>query len=561
MAELNTDAEGYLWDGKFRFDKKAVEYRIDEQGVVWDGVYWFDKRAGNRRVNFFKDHLRHFKGEHAGKPFVLEEWEKKIVMNVYGWKKKNGFPRYKHVFIFLPKGQGKSALVGGLVLCEMFVGEEEGAEVYAAAGSKEQAGIVFDYAEKMFNASDLNTLGGKVVYKSLVYPKRNSIFETVSADADLQAGITPSLILFDEFFNQPNADLYTMLKTSMKKRRSSRMIIITTAGDDKNSICYEKYKYAKDIMAGKIKDDTFYPVVYEAEPEDDWKDPAVWRKASPNYNVTVFEEDYQSEMVEAVNSPSLQSKFKQFNLNLWVSSQSAWLNQERWKKGYGRPITGEAFRIEDFKGCSCAIAQDLSETTDLTALSVVFDEGGYYYQFPYFWMPKELIKTRTFDDKVPYDVWAADDFIIPCPGYKISQRMVLDTIEGLVKDFKVDVMMFDPWHSKWLSEECKLIIPSVEEFRQNPKWYAAPTDFYEACVLDGKLRHNPHPVLDWCAGNVEVDKDKRGNKMPCKPEGRGGQRKRIDGIVSGIMGLAPYMEGAKKSEFTPDPDTYKAVFL
>ena len=117
--------------------------------------FWFDEAAASRAVEFFSKCLTHTKGEWAGKPLHLAEWQaEKIIRPLFGWKRKDGTRKYRTAFIMIPRKAGKSTLAAGIANILLFADNEPGAEVYSAAADREQAAIVFEMAKGMVDASE-----------------------------------------------------------------------------------------------------------------------------------------------------------------------------------------------------------------------------------------------------------------------------------------------------------------------------------------------------------------------------------------------------------------------
>ena len=232
--------------------------------------YYFDKDSAIRAISFIEKFCTHTKGELAAKPFLLEDWQKEIVGNIFGWKdEKTNLRKYRTVFVEVPRKNGKTTLCAAISLYMLFADSERGSEVYAAAGDRNQAGIVFEIAKGMILNSQELTSRSKVFRNSITHEAKGNFFQAISSDSKTKHGFNANCIIFDELHTQPNRDLWDTLTTSTGSRRQPLTIAITTAGYDRQSICYEVYDYAKKVQDGAIDDDTFYPVIFEADDDDD----------------------------------------------------------------------------------------------------------------------------------------------------------------------------------------------------------------------------------------------------------------------------------------------------
>ena len=242
-------------------------------------MYYFDKSAAKKAVGFIETFITHTKGEMSGKPFLLEDWQKKIVSDLFGWKnKKTDLRKYRTAYIQIGRKNGKSTLASALALYMLFADDERGSEIYSAAGDRQQAGIVHEIAKGMIVANPELSKRSKVYRNSIVNESKGNFYQAISSDSKTKHGFNANCIIFDELHTQPNRDLWDTLTTSVGSRRQPLTIAITTAGYDRNSICHEIYKYAQQVDNQSVKDETFYSCIYEAEMDDDITDEDVWKK-------------------------------------------------------------------------------------------------------------------------------------------------------------------------------------------------------------------------------------------------------------------------------------------
>jgi phage terminase large subunit-like protein len=223
---------------------------------------WFDERAASRPVEFFARFLRHSKGQWAGKPFELLDWQRDdIVMPLFGWMRKRDdgliVRRFKEADVYIPKKNGKSTLCAGLTLYMIEADGEASAEVYGAASDRHQAGIVCEEANNMVKSSPMLAERMTLVEsrKRIVAPITKSFYQVLSADAFRSEGINAHSIIFDELHAQPDRRLHDALKYAGAARRQPLSIYISTAGEDKeNSICGERWTYAEQVLEGIVQE-------------------------------------------------------------------------------------------------------------------------------------------------------------------------------------------------------------------------------------------------------------------------------------------------------------------
>ena len=249
----------------------------------------YNEEKANRAVKFIEN-LCHTKGQWAGKRFWLLPWQEQIVRDVFGIVNEDGTRQFRTAFIEIPKKNGKSELAAALALYLLYADDEPSAEVYGAAADRQQASIVFEVAKQMVEMSPALLKRSKIMAatKRIVNYTNAGIYQVLSADVGNKHGFSVSGLVFDEIHNQPNRKLYDVLTKGSSDARSNPLhCIITTAGTDRNSICYELHTKALDILKGRRIDPSFYPVVYGLEDDMDWEDEANWYKVNPSLGYTI----------------------------------------------------------------------------------------------------------------------------------------------------------------------------------------------------------------------------------------------------------------------------------
>ncbi len=503
--------------------------------------FWFDEKAADRVCGFFVDCLVHVKGQWAGRPFELLDWEREALRDLFGWKRPDGTRRYRTAYISVPRKQGKSSLSAGIALYLLCADGEPGAEVFSAAADKDQAAIVFELAKSMVLASPELSKRLEVFRRSMVYAKTSSSYKVLSADAYRQHGINASGVIFDELHAQRNRELWDVLTTSTGSRSQPLVLAISTAGYDETSICWEVDDYARKVREGVVEDTSFYSYVRRAEKEDDWTDPEVWKAANPSFGITIFEDYFTRECERAQNTPAYQNTFRRLHLNQWTAQRDRWLDLAAWDE------CDEFVDLEALQGRQCYGGMDLATTTDVAAFVLVFppdDEDGVFDVAPFFWVPNDGVPERVRRDGVPYDAWIRDGLIHATEGNVIDYRAILRTIEDLGERYNVAEIAYDRWGSQAISNELAGLGFKLVQFGQGYGSMSSPTSELLKLVLAERIRHGGHPVLRWMADNLVVKSDPAGNVKPDKQK----STEKIDGMVALIMALdrAIRKEGAPK---------------
>jgi len=492
---------------------------------------WFDEKAAGVAVNFFERVLTHVKGEWAGQPLRLQPWEKQIVRDVFGWKQEDGTRCYRTVYVEVPRKNGKSTLAAGLALLLLFADGEPGAEVYSAAADRDQAAIVFDLAREMTDGSLLLAREAQTFRRAIVVPGTLSTYRVLSADAYTKHGLNAHGVIVDELHAQPTRDLVDVLVTSTGARRQPLTVMITTAGFDRESVCWEYHEYARQVLAGILEDPTFYGVIYAADPDDDWLDEEIWAKANPNLGVSVKLDYLRNEARRAEQVPAYQNTFRRLHLNQWTQQDTRWLPMEAWDR------CGQPFDAKLLEGAACYGGLDLASTSDIASLVLCFPaEAGEEERFawlPFFWIPQENMVERARRDRVPYDAWVRDGLITATEGDVIDYGYILRDIERLGERYNVREIAFDRWGAFQVSQQLEGLGFTLVGLGQGFASMAGPTKELLRLVLSGGLAHGGHQVLRWMADNMVVSTDAAGNVKPNKAK----SREKIDGIVAGIMAL------------------------
>ena len=494
--------------------------------IATAGDCWFDEAAAEKALSFFPDCLTHVKGELARTPFILEPWESAIIANMFGWKRPDGSRRYREVFIYVPRKNGKTCVAAGIVLLVLFTDGEAGAEIYSAAADRDQAVLVFAQAEGMV-LQDEDMSARTQIYKtgkSIVFG--NSSYKAISAEANTKHGYNTHLAVIDELHAQPNRELVDVLTTSTGARRQPLIVHITTADFDKPSICNEKLDYASKVRDGIIEDPSFLPVIYEAAIDDDWTSPEVWAKANPNLGVSVSLEYLERECERAKNVPAYENTFKRLHLNIRTEQDVRWLGVEKWD-ACKEPVP-------HLVGKRCIAGLDLSTKSDITALVLLFRNEGMYSVLPYFWIPSARAHDKETQDRVPYLTWQRQGFIEFTPGDVVDYEFIRAKVNELAGVYEFDEIAADPWNAQQLLTQLIDDGHTVVEIRQGFKTMSPAMKEFEGLILDRKIAHGGNPILRWMFSNLAVKTDAAGNIKPDKEK----STQRIDGIAALLNALS-----------------------
>ena len=484
----------------------------------------YDQKKADRAVTFIEN-LKHTKGKWDGKPFWLLPWQEQIIRDIFGIVDEDGHRQFRTAYVEIGKKNGALYL--------LYADNEPSAEVYGAAADRQQASIVFDVARRMVEKAPALYKRSKIATatKRIVNYSNAGFYQVLSAEVGTKHGLNVSGLVLDEVHAQPNRKLYDVLtKGSGDAREQPLYFLITTAGTDRESICYELHQKAMDLMSDRKIDPTFYPVVYGLSDEDDWHDEANWYKANPSLGQTIQIDRVRDMYREALDNPAEENVFKQLRLNMWVSSLTRFIPEQIFDLG-NEPIV-----MQDLIGRECYGGLDLSSTDDITAFVLVFPprtEDEKYILLPYFWIPEDTIPVRVRRASVPYDVWRQQGYINATEGNVIHYGFIEKFIERLGEKYHIMNIAFDRWGATQMTQDLEGMGFTVVPFGQGYASMSPPTKEFYKLMMEGRIVHGGNPVLRWMAGNVVVDTDPAGNIKCTKAK----SAEKIDGIVAAIMAI------------------------
>ena len=499
-----------------------------------DDIFYFDELQATRVIHFIENHIKHIKGELGGKPFELLPFQKKIVSDLFGWRyKENGLRRFRTAYICLPRKNGKSTLISAIALYMLIADGEPSAECYIAAGDRQQAGIIFDVASGMVKSDKQLHKHLKVFKNSIIHEKSNSAFKAISSEASSKFGYNASFICMDEFFVQKDSSLWDALTTSVGSRRQPLTIAITTAGYNRESICYKTEEYGRKVSEGIIKDDSFYFVKYACDLETDWTSEEALKIANPGLDSGVVKLDYlKREQEKAIKLPSYENTFRMLHLNQWMSSASKWLSDQQWMKCDKAPIN-----LNDYRGQTAFAGLDLASVRDISAFVLLIPEDDRFTVIPYFFAPKDNAFIRSRRDQVDYVGWSKENLIELTEGDVTDYNYIKRRIKEVAEIVNIKSIAFDRWNSSQLVIDLTEDGLPMESYAQGFFSMSAPTKELEKLVLGKQINHGGNKVLRWMCSNLAMKTDPAGNIKMDKSK----STEKIDGMVALVMALGSYM--------------------
>jgi phage terminase large subunit-like protein len=516
------------------------------------------KDGASEAMRFFEEYLLLNGGQYEGKPFILLPWQAFIVGSIYGWKRKSdGCRRFRVAYVETPKGSGKSPLSAGIGLKGLVADGEPRAEVYAAATFKDQAMVLFRDAIAFYDQSPklqklLVASGTGSMRWNLAYPSKGSFFRVISSEKKGQSGPRPHVVLLDEIHEHTDGTIIEMLRAGFKFRRQPLSFMITNAGHDMSSVCWEYHDMGIKVALGQLANDEFFSYVCALDDEDlkddrYLDDEILWAKVNPSLDAGLPGYDYiRGQIREARGLPSKMATVRRLCFCIWTEAENPAIDREAWMA-----CRDAEYPVERLKGRKCWGGLDLSATQDLTAFALMFqptEEDPLWRLKVWFWMPGIGLRMKAEQDHVPYIAWRDAGYILAIDRKTVEYEFVVVALAGLLADFECQKIAFDRWKMKDFKkdqERLEVQLPELVEFGQGYQSMSPAIKVFETKLIEGTMRHDGNPCLTWCASNVAAVEDAAENKKYDKSRSIG----RIDGIVAAVMACGIIEEMEEKSVY------------
>jgi phage terminase large subunit-like protein len=504
----------------------------------------FNAKRGLHVIRFIEQFIKGTVDKYDGQPYILEPWEAALLFILYGWER-NGQRRFKVAYCEIARGNKKSTLASALCLYDLL--STPGANVYSASSGKDTAKIVFDTAAAMVHKSDTLRKMVKSFRDNLHIREKGSKFEPCSAEAKtIFKASRPSFIVLDELHLHPNKDVWTAFWTALNKRDDSMLFAITNSGYDRHSVCWEQRDYSIKVLQRVIPDDTWFSWICGLSEDDNWEDERTWIKANLSLGRAVDIEGLRRVALKAKEDPSSLNEFLRFYMCIWTESNVVWMPMDKWE------LCNESLVTEVLKGRQCFAGMDLSTTTDISAVVLLFPPYGEdkkWRVLPFFFLPKDNITKRVKRDRVPYDVWARQGLFTLTDGPVIDYDVIRAKVNELAKDYRIVEVAYDPYNASQIVSQLISDGLTLVEFRQGDVSMTAPLKRLMELVLNKELSHGGNPVLRWMAANTVVKIGATGLMKPDKEK----SREKIDGICAMLdaLGRAMRVPIQQKVTFLP----------
>jgi len=501
--------------------------------------FYFDESAADSAVRYIEENIRHVSGELSGQLLKLEDWQKdKIIRPIFGWKyKSSGYRKYTDAYIEIPKKNGKTFMAAAMAAIFLDIDPEGGSQIYSAASAREQAKLAFNATKGIIEKSIRLSQRCDTYRDSIIVGDK--FYKPLSRDSKAQEGINPQLALIDELHIHANGDVVENLEKSMAARRQPLSFIITTAGSDLESFGYERHEQAIKVAEGQVENENQLVCIFCADAKDDIYSEETWKKANPNYGVSVYKKFFEKEVIKAKASPAAENSFKRYHLNIWTNVKDQWIADTTWMDSQWD------FDTSYLVGKPCFAGLDLSSVSDITAFSLVFPIDDYYISLNWFFLPEDKGTLSADHNNRSYLGWVNDGLIIETPGNVVDYDIVMDKIRELATIYDIKCIAYDEWNSIHVAP--KLIDEGLNmlAFRQGFKSMNAPSKELFRLVLGKRFNHLGNRVLRWMNSNTIVVSDPAQNIKLVKEYKK--RKKKIDGMVSNVMALGLAIDGSLDS--------------
>lgn len=507
--------------------RKSLENIINDDNPK----YHFDIELANKPITFIEKFCKHSKGKWAGKPVILELWEKVLIQIIFGYVDKNNLRRYREVLVVVARKNGKSTLLSAIGLYMLFGDKEGGAQVCCVASKKDQAKIVFSEAQNMVRQSRVLSKHIRKRKSDLYFDLTMSTFEPLASDSNTLDGLNMSCGIIDELHSLKDRNIYDVSKQSMSTRTQPLLFMITTAGFVREGIYDDRYEYATKVINKQIVDEHFLSLIYELDNKKEWLDEKMWVKANPSLNTVKSLEYLRSQVNQAKNNPNYLPTVLTKDFDIRETGACGWLT-------FDQLNNEETYNIDDISDSYGIGGVDLSTVGDLTCASVLVRKHNKLYLLQKYFIPSERADLHIREDKVPYNVWNSKDYVRFCNGTKVNYTDITSWFIELKDKYKIYVLWvgYDKWQANYWCDEMKNNGFQMEEVIQGAKTMSAPMKLLATEMESKKINYGNNPVTKWNLSNTQIEVDKNENIRPVKNN----SKQRIDGTVSFIDAYVVY---------------------
>ncbi len=495
--------------------------------------YIFDTEYAERYLRLVQ-RFEHYIGNWSTPQIIYQPWQKWVWAYALGFKHRwnPNVPKHRTIHIEIPRGCAKSTMASQCALYFLGLEKNRSGEKIACFSTKsEQSRIILDGSRSMArkSAQYLKASNVQVLAHKLVDPSTDSEMVAMSADSKSMDGLNLRVAFCDEL-HQMTRELFEVIVSGQKKRNDSLTICCTTAGFSIEGVGYSQSQYAKKIALGELEEETFCAIVYTVDEGDDIFIEETWKKANPNYGISVDPIAFEATAKKAKEVPSDLANFKVKSLNFWVQESASYFDVAKWDE-----CADPTLKLEDFKGQYCYSAVDLASKIDLTCFGFLFRKDGHYYFFDKSFIPQQRVDEIR---NTLYDNCIGEGHLFTTEGEAINYPKLEEEFIKHVKPLRNHATHYDNWNATQFAQNLVKKHINMVEFRQNVANYSEAMKTLDALIREKKIHHNGSPLLHFCIGNVISKKDSNSNDYPRKSH----DNLKIDAAVCLLMCLAGWIQ-------------------
>lgn len=500
------------------FDRTDIELRYEEV---------------DKKINLVQK-IKQKKGLQAGKPLILLPFQQFIFMNIFGWFYINTDKRViKNALLMMARQTGKSYIAAAISLAIALDPSLPAPSVDYLANTAKQAAIAFGHCKDQTSSLDPK---GKIFRRfrsEIRVPLTGACINVLSAD-DSKLDGRASYFVMDELHEMRDWKLWEVMASGQGSLKNPLSIGISTTGWHASSEypLYNMWEQAQNIFNGNIEDDSWFYMIFQLDDEDDWKDPAVWKKAIPTLGVAVDEDYIHRRIHEAITNPSKEVEIKTKNLNIWCQSETTWIPQDKIKE-----VTGKVnYDMFDPEEDICIVGVDIAERSDLCVVTYLVHKNDLFYfkAFPF-------ICRNAYENSPNKDIyrqWVKNKYMILVDADSIDIDYVIKLVQDINTNIPIALVAYDPWHAQQFKIACEKQGLPMKGVKQGLGSFGEPTSLLEHLIMTKQAVIDDNPVIRWCFSNVLIKTDENENRKPIKSA----NHNKIDIVIGFIQTVRLYME-------------------
>lgn len=530
--KLSPEVAWYVLSRGWDLPEHPPLFKTPEGGSHPDAA--FDAASVDHVIQAMRQ-LRHTQGRLAGQPLNPDSWQVAyIIAPVFGWLRPNQNGDWVRVtrtcYVDIPRKNGKTTIAGGLALYLTGADGEPGAQVVAAASTKDQASFVFSPIKQLVEKSPALRGRFKPLTGKVLHPRSGSVFQVVSSVADAQHGANLHGAVIDELHVHKTRDLVDALETGTGARDQPLILILTTPDAGKpNTVYAAKRRTIEQLARGSVKDPTTYGVVFGLPEKANPLNPANWPKANPGYPISPTHDYLVSAATKARTSPADLANFKRLHAGQRTRQTTTYIELKKWdqnRAGSGKP---KPTNLDDYAGVAAFGGLDLGSVSDLSALCwLLLQEDGYRAMWR-FWCPEDSLDAldRSTAGSASRE-WVPAGWLTTTPGNVTDYEWIKAAIRADAEVLQVESIGLDMWNATQLANDLLEEGLPLMKVRQGYQTMNPAMQEIKRQVLRKGLQHDGNPVMRWCVDNLAVAMDPAGNVKPDKAR----SADKIDGVAA-----------------------------